>query len=1607
MAAKLNKSFLATVLVVSTLVVLVVGGIVFYMIRLNPERNIRAGDELMAAGEFEAAANEYGRAVNKESGNVAYLRKFEEALLKVTPGTSQRASELYGQWISVLSMYSQLNPMDEEPARRLLEELYSSARLTNMQSMWGSLVSISGQVLERNPELAIAQYYNAAAQDRQSNFITTSEGEIRAIQDELERQVEEYPDDPRRLYSLYLSNIQLAFRDFIAGRRSESNRYFARAAELFDRSLERFPDNLELTTLCVRFQGLRIGLAQERNSADDVRRALGEKMQELLDRTWELGQRGEHADYVIIEASEILGRFGGRTGTERAIELLRTHLGEESNALFHRYVLAKMNFDLGDLDQAEVEATKLMDTKPMTTSFMAQLRFEVQQGAARLLFDVAYARYDRNPGSEEGQRALATAREARDRLASMFAAPDQAVPVALCDAWLALADRQFVEAAAKFEFALAQQSDPEFRTYIGASRALEGRNELGAARQRLLEALEVRPNSTYVMTRLSRITYMLGEHERAEAYADAVLEVEPDNAEAMAMRMESRRAQNKEVAANEVTGPIAVVNQARQQRQAGDIDGARATLTAGIQEYEQLPALRLMLIEIEANAGNRDRALELIAAFRERFPNNPASGELIRIEGLLRGEDPVEIVRRIVEQTTPDAADQPIRLYASYADMAQAEERRADAMAAQGNREGAEEARRMAERFSQAAESARAEAERASPDHPALVEYRFREALLASNWAAAERLVAEARSKNLDRANGYMYEGRLAMARNRFVDAATALVEATRLQPHDSDTWRLLGRSYELVGNTADAARAYASSYERDPTDAQTVRMYANLLLQTGRNQEALVILRAAKSVLAGDAELRDARLTLEAQFGNSSEAIQERRQAYEENPDDLGNAIRLALLLGSAQPQRNDVVDRSTGNPRYSDSLWGALAVEQREALLKEVQDRWVQEGRQILNTLAEKHGQNNLQLAVARAFFLRDRGQAREGEQVLQSFAESQRPPSVDAMLRLADYQGSIGRIDQAIATMEAALALQDPKAREADAALARLYFSQNQFERAKRHWTALNEVSPSRATEIRLIECDINLRNFAEAQSRLDKLMAADDAAGRAPTEGLLLGAAIDRGAAADLVAAGQTSQANLRFNEEMKKLDRAVELAPSATVPLLQRAQAKRRQHIREQRTGQTLLDSAILDLNKAISIQANFLPAHVAKAEVYMTRTPSDTASAIETLRGVLAMSPREHDIRQSLITLLVGSNQLNQAVRVAQEAISQFPTESRWHETLGDLYANANPPIERGMAMALRSYEEAFRIRPTRDLLAKQSRALLNLPQRDPARVIRLTDGHADMVNATPILRCYRGMAYAMIPEGRRQAEAEFKSAYQQYRAAIDQRNAPAGVITEWFSLIGQAFASLPISDVESIIREIIGGDLTSHEYEALAEQHFRRGSSRALDLLTRAIELADGDDTNRKAQLMFRVGSVHQSYGQYQEAVDLYEQIREIWPNHAATLNNLAFIYADNMGQPAKAEPLARRALELAPENYNILDTMGAVCIALQNFEEAERHLLRSVQIRTESGNLLHLAEVYARTNRINQARQALDQAMKLNPDPKTEREIRQLLDDISRTGS
>ncbi|WP_319558054.1 tetratricopeptide repeat protein [Thiomicrorhabdus sp.] len=132
----------------------------------------------------------------------------------------------------------------------------------------------------------------------------------------------------------------------------------------------------------------------------------------------------------------------------------------------------------------------------------------------------------------------------------------------------------------------------------------------------------------------------------------------------------------------------------------------------------------------------------------------------------------------------------------------------------------------------------------------------------------------------------------------------------------------------------------------------------------------------------------------------------------------------------------------------------------------------------------------------------------------------------------------------------------------------------------------------------------------------------------------------------------------------------------------------------------------------------------------------------------------------------------------------------------------------------------------------------------------------------------------------------------------------------------------------------------------------------------------------------------------------QFDQAVDLYNQVLKIDPNHEQALASQAMVfyrtqrfddYVDNMHRLLKLDPenvdalnglgyfyveqnknlnqartLLDKALQLEPDNYYVLDSMGWLLYRHKDFKQARSYLEKSFAIQQDEEVLIHLIRVY-----------------------------------------
>lgn len=121
---------------------------------------------------------------------------------------------------------------------------------------------------------------------------------------------------------------------------------------------------------------------------------------------------------------------------------------------------------------------------------------------------------------------------------------------------------------------------------------------------------------------------------------------------------------------------------------------------------------------------------------------------------------------------------------------------------------------------------------------------------------------------------------------------------------------------------------------------------------------------------------------------------------------------------------------------------------------------------------------------------------------------------------------------------------------------------------------------------------------------------------------------------------------------------------------------------------------------------------------------------------------------------------------------------------------------------------------------------------------------------------------------------------------------------------------------------------------------------------------------------------------SVANQIGRYDAAENATRAVIAIAPGDSRAYNNLSFWLAERNIRLEEALLLASKALEIAPDDAYVMDTMGYVQYRLGNFNAAEVYLRRSNSLLQRPEVALHLAEVLLQKGEREEAQKLLREA-------------------------
>ena len=812
----------------------------------------------------------------------------------------------------------------------------------------------------------------------------------------------------------------------------------------------------------------------------------------------------------------------------------------------------------------------------------------------------------------------------------------------------------------------------------------------------------------------------------------------------------------------------------------------------------------------------------------------------------------------------------------------------------------------------------------------------FQLAVAMQKWDLAEEYAQKAGQLNIDGVKGKLYEGRLKLAKGEKERALEILQQGVAERPGFSMAHTTLAVAYVEMGQTNQALSELDIAIAQKPDNIAALKTIIGILLSQSDVEsvsKARSTLEAALRFFPGDPQLRGYRDLI----GDPNEVIRDRMRVYDRNPKDVENARGLTVALVRAG------------------KLDTAIEV------FKKIYDADV----------------DNFPNADVLARLYRDAHQEDNAQKIYEHFLISPKQEvKFLAMLRQADMLRSLNKGPEAIQIYQDARQLEPKGDNQAERRLADLYFDVEDLAHAEELYKQISDTAGAKDIVV--------LRRYIETLVREHKFQAAD-----ALLADRILKA--DPDDAQGLVLAGFSLLQQGELKKAIEYFDRILRKDPNNADALHYRAATRSAM--------QTDLQAAITDLLRAREIRPNFVNTRLLLARVY--RQNRQYSEAVKEYQEVLKINPDFAPARLEFANFLYMLAEAEQ--RIPADAADPFPRmlrDIKPVEVLGKLLVESaqrfkNQPawlIRQGdlLSMLGQKAQAAEVYRQTMEQMGQNPIAgsayvgiLVDMKQYDRAQqvasaLIALNSKFADL---------YIKRARALAGQAK-QAEslADFDEAMK--LASTD--------LGAYLNVVRQLYVSLPsdvtIAHLEDLIKKepknvaarigLAQACLTANNSKKAEDALLPLLSDKALDVI-------------RPGILRMTALACYQN-GEFDKALGYYDELLKLAPYDLETLNNVAYLLANDMKPPQakKALEYAERsvnALQMQPQeivyvnNGNVFDTRGWCKYLAGDVDGARVDLQHSLQTDPLPVTYYHMGMILRNLDRRGEAKQMFESCIKL----------------------
>ena len=359
------------------------------------------------------------------------------------------------------------------------------------------------------------------------------------------------------------------------------------------------------------------------------------------------------------------------------------------------------------------------------------------------------------------------------------------------------------------------------------------------------------------------------------------------------------------------------------------------------------------------------------------------------------------------------------------------------------------------------------------------------------------------------------------------------------------------------------------------------------------------------------------------------------------------------------------------------------------------------------------------------------------------------------------------------------------------------------------------------------------------------------------------------------------------------------------------------------------------EAAMGAVRRASALRPDWDLAALLEAQILQRRSPS---AAAKVLGDFVAKNPNSREARLSYARLLVLDKRLPEARKQFEAVLAANPGNTEVIYAVGLL------------AFQLKDFEVA----------EENMKRLLSLGYRDADGVRYLLGQIAEEQKQWPEAVQW----YDKIGEGEHHLPARMRTAN-----AI----AKQGKLDEARSYLRRVAADNPADGVQ----------LTVAEAQLLREANRNQD---AFQLLSEALH-KDPD----QPELLYDYALTAEKLDRFDILESNLRKLIEVRPEHAHAYNALGYSFADRNMRLPEARKLIERALELAPDDYFIMDSMGWVLYREGDLKGAAEQLRRAYNGRPDAEIGAHLGEVLWVMGERDEANRVWQESLKASPGNET----------------